>query len=105
RISAIMFAGGALGWLILIPLINIWGGDQVIFPGSTPISAMGPGEIWSNYIRYIGAGAVAFGGIITLIKSLPTIWESFRQGIKELDGGSQSGAQLPRTDRDIPFKW
>lgn len=105
RISAVMFGGGALAWLILIPIIDFWGGDQVIFPGTSPVSAMGSGEIWSNYIRYIGAGAVAFGGIITLIKSLPTIWESFRQGIKEMDGGSKGSAQVPRTDRDIPFKW
>jgi len=105
RIAAVMFAGGALAWLILIPLINYWGGDQVIFPGTTPVSEMGSGEIWSNYVRYIGAGAVAFGGIITLVKSLPTIWESFRQGIKGMGSGGNSGAVIPRTDRDIPFKW
>lgn len=104
RISAIMFAGGALGWLVLIPMINAWAGNQVIFPGTTPVSGMSPGEIWSNYIRYIGAGAVAFGGMITLIKSLPTIWESFRQGISEI-GASKEGPSVPRTDRDIPFKW
>jgi putative OPT family oligopeptide transporter len=104
RIAAIIFGGGALGWLVLIPIINLWAGNQVIYPGTTPVSGMGPGEIWSNYIRYIGAGAVAFGGIITLVKSLPTIWESFRQGIAEM-GGSADAAARPRTDRDIPFKW
>jgi putative OPT family oligopeptide transporter len=104
RIAAIIFGGGALGWLVLIPLINLWAGDQVIYPGTIPVSEMGPGEIWSNYIRYIGAGAVAFGGVITLIKSLPTIWQSFRQGVAEM-GASKNAAALPRTDRDIPFKW
>ncbi len=104
RIAAIIFGGGALGWLVLIPLINLWAGDQVIYPGTRPVSEMGPGEIWSNYIRYIGAGAVAFGGMITLIKSLPTIWQSFRQGIAEI-GAAKGTAALPRTDRDIPFKW
>lgn len=104
RIAAIIFGGGALGWLVLIPLINIWAGDQVIYPGTVPVSEMGPGDIWSNYIRYIGAGAVAFGGIITLVKSLPVIWESFRQGVAEI-GSSKSDEALPRTQRDIPFKW
>jgi putative OPT family oligopeptide transporter len=104
RIAAIIFGGGALGWLVLIPIINIWAGDQIIYPGTIPVSEMGPGEIWSNYIRYIGAGAVAFGGMITLVKSLPTIWQSFRQGVAEM-GASKNAAALPRTDRDIPFKW
>lgn len=104
RIAAIMFGGGALAWLVLIPIINIWGGNQVIYPGDIPVSEMSPGQIWSNYIRYIGAGAVAFGGIITLIKSLPTIWESFRQGIKGFGSGAE-GEEVPRTQKDIPFKW
>lgn len=104
RIAAIMFAGGALGWLVLIPIINLWAGDLVIYPGTIPVSEMGPGEIWSSYIRYIGAGAVAFGGIITLLKSVPVIWQSFRQGISEM-GAGKATASRPRTDRDIPFKW
>ncbi len=104
RIAGIMFAGGALAWLVLIPLVNLWAGNQVIFPGTKPVSEMGSAEIWSSYIRYIGAGAVGFGGIITLIKSLPTIWESARVGIAEMAGGGSSGP-VPRTDRDIPYKW
>lgn len=104
RIASIMFAGGALGWLVLIPIINAWAGDQVVYPGTTPVAEMDPGAIWSNYVRYIGAGAVAFGGIITLIKSLPTIWQSFRLGIAEISGGT-SQAKVERTNRDIGFRW
>lgn len=104
RIAAIMFGGGALAWLVLIPILNLWAGDQVIYPGTIPVSEMASGEIWSAYVRYIGAGAVGFGGIITLIKSLPTIWESARLGFTQISGQAESKA-VPRTDRDIPFKW
>lgn len=104
RIAAIMFGGGALAWLVLIPLINLIAGDQVVYPGTVPVSEMGSGQIWSAYVRYIGAGAVGFGGIITLIKSLPTIWASIRLGVAQMTSGGGEGA-IPRTDRDIPFKW
>ena len=104
RIAAIMFAGGALAWLVLIPLINLLAGNQVVYPGTVPVSEMESGEIWSAYVRYIGAGAVGFGGIVTLIKSLPTIWESIRVGVAQMKSGVALG-DVPRTDRDIPFKW
>lgn len=104
RIAAIMFAGGALAWLVLIPLINLLAGDQVVYPGTVPVSEMESGEIWSAYVRYIGAGAVGFGGIVTLIKSLPTIVESIRVGVAQMRSGVTLG-EVPRTDRDIPFKW
>src|SRR5690606_4837025 len=76
----------------------------VVYPGTVPVSEMGSGQIWSAYVRYIGAGAVGFGGIITLIKSLPTIWASIRLGVAQMTSGGGEGA-IPRTDRDIPFKW
>lgn len=104
RIAAIMFGGGALGWLVLIPIINLWAGGRVLYPGTIPVAEMEPGQIWSDYIRYIGAGAVGFGGIITLIKSLPTIWESMRLGIAEVAGSGRADKVI-RTDRDIPFVW
>ena len=104
RIAAIMFAGGALAWLVLIPLINLLAGNQVVYPGTVPVSEMESGEIWSAYVRYIGAGAVGFGGIVTLIKSLPTIWESIRVGLAQMRSGVALG-EVPRTDRDVPFKW
>ncbi|MBI4545536.1 MAG: oligopeptide transporter, OPT family [Gemmatimonadetes bacterium] len=104
RIAAIMFGGGALAWLILIPLINVWGGGRVVFPGTIPVSDMEPGEIWHRYVRYVGAGGVAFGGLVTLLKGLPTIWQSFRLGLTHLTGGA-AAAETPRTDRDIGYGW
>lgn len=104
RIALIMFSGGALAWLIIIPLINIFGGSQVIYPGTVPVSEMAAGDIWNRYIRYIGAGGVAYGGIITLIKSFPTLLESIRIGlrnIRETSQGKESGTI--RTDRDLPL--
>ena len=101
RIAAIMFAGGALAWLVLIPAIDAWGGANVVYPGTAPMNTMGSGDIWNSYIRYVGAGAVGFAGIVTLIKSLPTIVQSFRLGFGNLAGGA--AAAVPRTQRDIPF--
>src|SRR5699024_1036459 len=84
RIAGIMFAGGVLGWLRIIPLISFIGDltTTPIYPGEIPISEMGFHQIWDNYLRYIGAGAVAFGGIMGLIKTLPTIAASFSGSIK-----------------------
>ncbi|MBW3534720.1 MAG: oligopeptide transporter, OPT family [Gemmatimonadetes bacterium] len=101
RIAAIMFGGGALAWLVLIPAIGIWGGTQTVYPATEPMSALSSDAIWNNYIRYVGAGAVAFGGLITLLKSLPTIVESFRLGLGNIGGAA--GAALPRTQQDIPL--
>ena len=102
RIAAIMFGGSALAWLILIPAINLWGGDNAVYPATAAMSSLGSGEIWSNYIRYVGAGAVGCAGIITLIKSLPTIVESIRLGVGHVGGGSGGG--VPRTQRDLPMR-
>ncbi len=82
KTSAFMFAGGILSWLVLMPLISLFGGDMILYPGETPIGDMGSWEIWKYYIKYIGAGAVAAGGIISLIKSLPLILKTFTQSIK-----------------------
>ena len=73
KIASYMFAGGTLSWFVLMPLIALFGGDAVIFPGTDPISTLTPSELWSNYIKYIGAGAVAAGGMISLIKTFPLI--------------------------------
>ncbi len=88
RIAGVMLAGGALGWLVLIPMIKLFGeGMQTpIFPAEVPISSMGPSDIWNNYIRYIGAGAVAFGGIVTLIRAIPTMASSFSEAFREMLG-------------------
>ena len=70
-ISSYMIAGGIFGWFIIMPLIKAFGGDMVMFPAKEPISALDTWGLWGSYVRYIGAGAVAAGGIISLIKSLP----------------------------------
>lgn len=107
RISSYMFAGGVLSWLVLIPLIVMFGGDAVIYPSVQDSVAQifandGASGIWSSYIRYIGAGALAAGGIISLIKSLPLIVRTFKDALKGMGkGGAQS--QL-RTERDLSMK-
>lgn len=102
RISSYMFTGGILGWFVLMPLIAFFGGDAVLFPGTDPISSLDSWGIWGSYIRYIGAGAVAAGGIISLIKSLPMIVSSFRDAVKAYGKGAGSENTL-RTEKDLPL--
>ncbi|MDX1566374.1 MAG: oligopeptide transporter, OPT family [Longimicrobiales bacterium] len=104
RIAAIMFGGSAFAWLVLIPLINWWGGTSVVYPAQLPMVELSSDEIWNSYIRYVGAGAVGFGGIITLIKSLPTIAESFKLGMQELGSGGEGAERRPRTQQDLPYQ-
>ncbi len=103
RISSYMFAGGVLSWLVLIPLIVLFGAEIVLYPGTAPIGQMfaegGAGAIWGSYIRYIGAGALAAGGIISLIKSLPLIITTFTGAMKSV-AGSKSSSHL-RTAQDL----
>ncbi len=104
RISAIMLSGGALGWLVFIPLIKLVGTalGAPLYPATDMlIRDMEPVQIWSNYVRYIGAGAVAVGGFLTLLKSLPVIWSSFRQGLETLTGEDDEREDMLRTDRDL----
>ena len=86
KISSYLFAGGILGWFVLIPLIAAFGGETVLYPGTMTIEQMfiegGANAIWGSYIRYIGAGAVAAGGIISLVKSLPLIISTFGDAMK-----------------------
>ncbi|MBQ2827917.1 MAG: oligopeptide transporter, OPT family [Clostridia bacterium] len=106
RISSYMFAGGVLSWLVLIPLIVLFGADIILYPGTEPISeifaAGGAGAIWSSYIRYIGAGALAAGGIISLVKSLPLIVKTFTGAVKSMKGAGASSNE--RTAQDINLK-
>lgn len=102
RISSYMIAGGTLGWFVIMPLIKLLGGDSVIFPSETPLSEMDTWSIWSSYIRYIGAGAVATGGIISLIKSLPLIVRTFSESIKSLAAGN-ADVKIDRTQQDLGF--
>lgn len=103
KISSYIFAGGILGWFVLIPLITLFGIDNLIAPGTAAISELGPSGIWSSYIRYIGAGAVAAGGIISLVKSLPMIIKTFSKAIKGLGKGN-TGNTILRTERDLPMQ-
>ena len=106
RISSYMFAGGVLSWLVLIPMAVLFGGDAILYPAEVPISQLfangGASAIWSNYIRYIGAGALAAGGIISLIKSLPLIIKTFTGAMKNMAGAGAAGNE--RTARDINIK-
>lgn len=101
RISALMFAGSALPWLVIMPLISLFGGDAVIYPGTEPISSMDSFAIWENYIRYIGAGAVAAGGIISLIKTMPLIGKTFMKSMKSFSWRTDKNCL--RTERDLPM--
>ncbi|NQT83335.1 oligopeptide transporter, OPT family [bacterium] len=105
RIACLIFAGGVLGWLVLIPLITTLGSHiaQPIYPATELISQMGPKEIWSNYIRYIGAGGVAFGGFLSLLRSLPMICRSVRTMLPGRSAG-EHGAGVPREEQDINLK-
>ena len=105
KISSYMFAGGVLSYLALIPAIAYFGGDaasKVVDDAGKAIAfnQLAPGQIWSNYIRYIGAGAVAAGGLISLIKSLPTMVKTFSRAVK---GFGKKGEAGDRTQRDIPM--
>ena len=105
KISSYMFAGGTLSWFVLMPMIALFGGDATIFPASVTVNELlvdGPSALWANYIKYIGAGAVATGGIISLIKSLPLIVRTFKQAIGSMKKNAGSSNQL-RTEQDLPF--
>lgn len=107
-ISGVMVAGGVLSWLVLIPLITFMG-DYLTVPLLPEkvklISDMSADEIWSKYIRYIGAGAVTFGGVMTLIKTLPTIVSAFRDSFKDLKNQKNNAEAKTRTEKDMPLIW
>jgi putative OPT family oligopeptide transporter len=122
RVSGILFAGGIISWLVMMPAIKFYGqlaGNTPIYPSTIPIPQMTPDDIWRSYIRPMGAGAVAAAGLITLLRTLPTIISALRAGLKDVraEGAGQStassrgGAGLVltnpalRTDRDVPMRW
>ncbi|MBP6508498.1 MAG: oligopeptide transporter, OPT family [Opitutaceae bacterium] len=110
RIAAIMCGGGVLSYLLLIPLIKFFGEGSTVplAPGTIPIADMSPGQIRGAYILYIGAGAVAAGGIISLFQSLPTIWHGLRAGLKDLGWSKRDATTTdatPRTERDLSMKF
>ncbi|MDO4599274.1 MAG: oligopeptide transporter, OPT family [[Ruminococcus] gnavus] len=103
KISSYMLAGSTLSWFVLMPAIALFGADaQAIFPGSVPIAEMVPSDLWGTYIKYIGAGAVATGGVISLIKSLPLIVKTFKQAMQSMSK-KNSAANTLRTQQDLPM--
>src|SRR6266478_6210119 len=107
RLGAIMCAGGVLSYLVLIPAITYFGESDpgILPPGHLPIHDMGPGQIRGDYVLYIGAGAVAAGGIISVIRSLPIIWHGLKEGLRDFRGAGKSNASTSRTDQDLPLKF
>ncbi|MGA9668802.1 MAG: oligopeptide transporter, OPT family [Terracidiphilus sp.] len=104
RVAGIIFAGGVFSWLVLMPLIYFFGKElpHPVYPGTIPIAAMGPSQLWSTYIRPMGAGAVAAAGLITLIKTLPTIVSALTSGFKNIKPGSAASKAKPlRTENDL----
>jgi putative OPT family oligopeptide transporter len=104
RVAGVIFAGGVFSWLVVMPLIHFFGSHMpdAIYPGTKPISQMSPSDLWASYIRPMGAGAVAASGLITLLKTMPTIVGALRSGAKEFGKGAGKTAAL-RTDRDLPM--
>ena len=103
RVAAIMLAGGVFSWLVLMPAIYFFGShlSGPLYPGTVPVSQMSPSDLWRTYVRPMGAGAVAAAGLITLIRTLPTIVSALSQGFKK--GESKLAAALPsRTEHDLP---
>ena len=108
RIAGTIFAGGVFSWLVLMPAIKFFGEGLAtpLYPSTIPIRDMSPGQMWENYIRPMGAGAVAMAGLITLMKTLPTIVNALRSGIKDVRA-QQAGAAAAggRLDRDLSMQW
>lgn len=105
RISAYLFGGAVLGWFVIMPLISYFGSFDVgvIYPASIPVGDMDHWDLWGSYLRYIGAGAVAFGGIYSLVRELPTIIRTFRDSMKEFKNVGRGRTGL-RTDLDLSLK-
>ncbi len=111
RVSGILFAGGMVSWLVIMPAIRFYGqlaNNVPIYPSTIPIPQMTPDQIWGSYIRPMGAGAVAAAGLITLLRTLPTIFSALKAGLKDVraEGASaDQNASASRIDRDMPLRW
>ncbi len=103
RVAGIIFAGGVLSWLVIMPLMYFFGKDlsQPIYPGLVPIGQMGPWDLWATYIKPMGAGAVAAAGVITLIKTIPTIVGALAAGLKTMRPGAAGHKKPIRTENDL----
>jgi putative OPT family oligopeptide transporter len=105
RIAGVIFSGGVFAWLVVMPAIKFFAGSAVVYPGTVPVSQMSPDQMWGAYIRPMGAGAVAAAGLITLLKTLPTIIGALRAGAGDLAKGAAAAGLRRRTDNDIDMKW
>ena len=107
KISSYMFVGSLIGWMALIPMICLFGADTILYPGTDTISAIyaggGAAAVWSTYVKYIGAGAIATGGIISLIKSLPLIITTFRDSMKSMKDGKNTSTARTAQDLSMNF--
>jgi putative OPT family oligopeptide transporter len=105
KVSGIMFAGGVCSWLVLMPLIYFFGSgiDHPVYPGTIPIKLMGPSQLWSTYIRPMGAGAVAAAGLIALFKTMPTIVSALVGGVRQMRGNKADAPKAIRTEDDLPM--
>src|ERR1700741_2743839 len=108
RVAGILFAGGVISWLLVMPAIQFFGqlaGNTPIYPSTIPIPQMTPAAMWRQYIRPMGAGAVAAAGLITLLRTLPTIISALRAGLKDVRAeGAGQATSSSRIDRDIPMR-
>ncbi|MGH9668865.1 MAG: OPT family oligopeptide transporter [Terriglobales bacterium] len=107
RIAGVIFAGGVFAWLVVMPAIKFFGGNLAapLYPGPKLIADMAPDELWRYYIRPMGAGAVAAAGLITLLKTVPTIIAALRAGASDLAKGAAAAMSRRRTDDDLSMKW
>jgi putative OPT family oligopeptide transporter len=107
RVSGILFAGGIVSWLVIMPAIKFYGqlaGNTPLYPSTIPIPLMTPDDMWRSYIRPMGAGAVAAAGLITLLRTLPTIIAALTAGLKDVRSESAAEAGSGRTERDVPMR-
>ena len=105
RVAGVIFAGGVFSWLVLMPLIYFFGSHfpGAIYPGTKPVAQMSPSDLWASYIRPMGAGAVAAAGLITLLKTMPTIFNALGTGLKNIRNKSGAAKEDLRTQRDLPM--
>jgi putative OPT family oligopeptide transporter len=106
KVAGVIFAGGVFSWLVLMPLIYFFGKElgHPLYPGTIPVEQMGPSQLWSTYIRPMGAGAVAASGLITLLRTLPTIVSALTAGFKNLRPGTAGAAKPLRTEDDLSMR-
>ena len=107
RIAGTIFAGGVFSWLVLMPAIKFFGEGlaEPLYPSTIPVRDMTPGQLWESYIRPMGAGAVAMAGLITLMKTMPTIVSALRSGMKDIRSQQAGASAGGRLERDIAMKW